>query len=348
MTSSQSIIINGVPIGGSHSCYFIAEIAGNFATEAEAARIVDAAVRAGAHAVKFQTFDADTITTRSNRFNMASVGNQLQYEVFRQAQTPFALQQFVANYCKARGITVFSAPSHLQDIDAMLKLDLPAWKIGSDLATHIPLLREVAATGKPIFLSTGMCTLAEVERSVSAVLKAGNPNLLLFHCVANYPGLPEEQNLSAMSTLRRLFGLPVGFSDHVPGIAVSLAAVALGAEMIERHFWCHGNQEGADRNISSDESEFRRLTTGTAEIRLALGSGRKEPALSERENRRTNRVSIILMQAAEAGSEIRPEMIDIRRPGSGLPPHEWPNLLGRRLKKRLPAEAPLTWDCVQW
>ncbi len=343
----HSVMVDGTPVGKGHPCFFIAEIAGNFADETQAARIVDAAMRAGAQAVKFQTFDAATITTRSNRFDMAAVGTRLQYDVFREAQTPAALQRFIVRYCKQRGITVFSAPSHMHDVDFMLEMDLPAWKIGSDLATHIPLLRTVARTGKPIFLSTGMCSMAEVERSVVAIHEEGNTDLLLFHCVSNYPGLAEEQNLRAMSAMRERFGVPVGFSDHVPGIAVSLAAVALGADMIERHFWCVGNQAGADRAISSDEDEFRRLTQGATQIHAALGSGRKEPAASERRNLCSNRVSVILMQEAEAGTVLTDGMIDIRRPGNGLPPHEWPLIIGRRLKKGLAAETPLTWEHLE-
>lgn len=339
----SSVTLNGTRIGDGRPCYFIAEIAGNFADETEAARIVDAAIHAGAHAIKFQTFDADTITTRANRFDMPSVGTRRQYDVFREAQTPFELQQYVVRYCKERNITVFSAPSHMKDIDFMLKLDMPAWKIGSDLATHIPLIREVARTGKPIFLSTGMCTLEEVEQSVTEIRKQGNENPLLLHCVSNYPGMAREQNLRAMTTLRERFGVPVGFSDHVPGIIVSLAAVAMGADILERHFWCAGNRPGADRNISSDETEFRRLTTEAAEIHIALGNGVKEPATSERKNLRANRASIILMKNVEAGTALTPDMLDIRRPGDGLPPGEWSNVIGRRLKQNLPAETPLNW-----
>lgn len=341
MNPANLVIVDGIPVGEGQPCYFIAEIAGNFADEAQAVRIVDAAVRAGADAVKFQTFKANTITTRNNRFDMPSVGSRLQYDVFREAQTPMELQRFIVRYCKERGITVFSAPSHMSDLESMVELDMPAWKIGSDLATHIPLLREVARTGKPIFLSTGMCTMDEVALSVDAILDEGNANLLLFHCVSNYPGVAEEQNLRAMATLRERFGAPVGFSDHVAGIAVSLAAVALGADLIERHFWCEGCHAGADRNISSDEHEFSQLTQGAKDIRLALGSGLKEPTTSERKNMVTNRVSIILMQDADSGTVLTPEMIDIRRPGSGLPPHEWSQVIGRRLNQRLSAETPL-------
>lgn len=344
MNCANQVIVNGIPIGNGNPCYFIAEIAGNFANEMEAVRIVDAAVRAGAHAVKFQTFDANTITTRANRFNMPSVGSRLQYDVFCEAQTPLDLQKFTVDYCKKKGITVFSAPSHLNDLTFMTELDMPAWKIGSDLATHIPLLQEIARTGKPIFLSTGMCTMEEVERSVSAILAEGNENILLFHCVSNYPGLPEEQNLLAMLTMKERFGIPIGFSDHVPGIAVSLAAVTLGADMIERHFWCEGCQEGADRNISSDELEFQSLTQGAMEIRLSFGSGRKEPVPSELKNMCTNRVSIIIMRDAEVGTTLSTDMIDIRRPGNGIPPYEWPNVIGRSLKRRVSAETPLQWQ----
>lgn len=344
MSNLRIVSVNGTFIGPGNPCYFIAEIAGNFANEVEAARTIDAAIRAKAHAVKFQTFDAATITTRSNRFDMPAVGTRLQYDVFREAQAPLELQKFVVEYAKERGITVFSAPSHIADVNFMQQLDMPAWKVGSDLATHIPLLREVARTGKPIFLSTGMCTLTEVERSVAAILEEGNEQVLLLHCVSQYPGVPEEQNLRAMVSLREHFGGPVGFSDHVVGIAVSLAAIALGADIVERHFWCEGCHCGADRPISSDEQEFTLLTRSAAEIQCALGNGIKEPSTSEKKNLTTNRVSIILMQDAAQGAILTNDMIDIRRPGTGLPPYAWPQVVGRKLKLDLPAETPLQWD----
>ncbi len=347
MNENKLVIVDGTPVGSGQPCYFIAEIAGNFANETEAIRIVEAAHGAGAQAIKFQTFDADTITTRSNRFDMVAVGNRPQYDLFRETQTPAELQRFIVSYCKARGITVFSAPSHLRDLDLMMEMDMPAWKIGSDLATHIPLLREIARTGKPIFLSTGMCSMDEVERSVAAIREEGDAGLLLFHCVANYPGLAREQNLLAMSSMRERFKLPVGYSDHVAGIAISLAAVALGAEMIERHFWCTGNQAGADRGISSDETEFLQLTREAGDISLAIGTGCKEPAESERKNLCSNRVSIIVMRDAPAGAFLTPQIIDIRRPGTGLPPSEWPHVIGRKLKLRMAAETPLTWECLE-
>ncbi|ORJ63490.1 N-acetylneuraminate synthase family protein [Geothermobacter hydrogeniphilus] len=338
---SECVSVDGIPIGNGHPCYFMAEIAGNFGNEEEAVRIVDAAVRAGARAIKFQTLDPETITTRSNRFDMEAVGTRLQYEVFAETATPETLQLFLVDYCRRRNITVFSAPSHLKDLDLISRFDSPAYKIGSDLATHIPLLRELATTGKPIFLSTGMCTMAEVETSVNAIQQAGSSPVLLFHCVSNYPGNPAEQNLLAMVAMKEKFGLPTGFSDHTIGIDIARAAIALGADMIERHFWVEGNLEGPDRPISSDEKEFSRLVQSSHYIAAARGNGVKKPTPDELRNMRTNRVSIIVMEDIAAGSLLTAANLDIRRPGDGLPPRMWDEVIGCRAATHLKAEQPL-------
>ncbi|NJB69198.1 N-acetylneuraminate synthase [Desulfobaculum xiamenense] len=338
---AATVTLDGTDIGTGRRVYFMAEVAGNFAGEEEAARIVDSAMRAGADAVKFQTLDPETITTRANRFDMPSVGTRLQREVFAESRTPPEVQAFLVDYCKRRGVTVFSAPSHVRDLEFMERLDLPAYKIGSDLATHIPLLEIVADTGKPIFLSTGMCTMAEVRDSVEAILARGNDRLLLFHCVSNYPADPAEQNLRAMVAMKREFGLPTGFSDHTVGIDCARAAVALGADMIERHYWCEGNAEGSDRALSSDEAEFRRLVDYAAHVLPAFGDGVKRPTPAEERNMRTNKVSLIVMRDVAAGDVLDETILDVRRPGTGLAPKWWRSALGRRVLVPIAAETPL-------
>ncbi|GAB6175179.1 N-acetylneuraminate synthase [Desulfobaculum senezii] len=343
---SRTVELDGFTIGTGREVYFMAEVAGNFAGEAEAERIVDSAVRAGANAVKFQTLDPETITTRDNLFNMSTVGQRSQYEVFAENCTPPSVQRHLVEHCRKRGVTVFSAPSHIRDLELMEKLDMPAYKIGSDLATHIPLLEIVADTGKPIFLSTGMCTLQEVRESVEAILARGNDKLLLFHCVSNYPARPEEQNLRAMVAMKAAFGLPTGFSDHTVGIGCSRAAVALGADMIERHYWCEGNTEGSDRALSSDEAEFRRLVSYSRHVLPALGDGIKRPTPAEERNMRTNKVSVVVMRDVKAGETLGEADVDVRRPGYGLPPKYLPRVVGMRATCDIPAETPLEADHV--
>ncbi|PIP81561.1 MAG: N-acylneuraminate-9-phosphate synthase [Elusimicrobia bacterium CG_4_9_14_3_um_filter_62_55] len=345
---SSIVEIDGVHIGAGQPCFFLAEIAGNFANEEEAVRIVDSAVRAGADAIKFQTLDPETVTTKSNRFDMGSVGTRLQYEVFVESYTPPALQLFLIEYCRKKGVVAFSAPSHLRDLELMERFDQPAYKIGSDLATHLPLLKEVAKTKKPIFLSTGMCTMQEVRESVEAVMDTGNENLLLFHCVSNYPGLIEEQNLRAMAAMKAEFGLPTGFSDHMVGIDASRAAVVLGADMIERHYWCAGNAAGPDREISSDEREFGELVGFAGRIQAALGSSEKAPTANELRNLRTNRVSIVAMEKIASGSPVTETAIDIRRPGYGLAPKHWERIIGSTVVRDVEAETPLTAADFGW
>ena len=348
MHKSKIVNIDGANIGSGEPCYFIAEIAGNFSCEEEAVRIVDSAKRAGANAVKFQTFDPATVTTRSNRFDMGSVGNRFQYEVFVELQTPPELQLFIVDYCRSIGVAVFSAPSHMNDLELMAKFDMPVYKIGSDLATHLPLLMEVAKLKKPIILSTGMCTIGEIDTSVETIYSAGNDQLILLHCVSNYPGLVEEQNLKAILTMKNTFMCPTGFSDHTVGIDVSLAAIALGADIIERHYWCAGNIEGCDKNISSDEEEFGKLVAKSKYVAKALGDGVKRPSFNEIRNMKTNRVSIIVMKDIKAGTILEPDMLDIRRPGNGLAPKYWEKLVGKRVMVDLKKEEPLEHSHVEW
>lgn len=333
--------VDGKNIGEGCPCYFMAEIAGNYNSEEETVRIVDSCVRSGADAVKFQTLDPETITTKNNFFDMGSVGQKRQYDVFVEYKIEPALQRFLVDYCNKKKITVFTAPSHMDDLELIDSFNPPAYKIGSDLATHIPLLKRIGESGKPIFLSTGMCTMKEVEKSVEAILSTGNENILLFHCISNYPAEPEEQNLKAILTMKEKFDCPVGFSDHTVGFDLSLAAVAMGADMIERHYWCEGNTEGADREISLDEKQFREMREKAEIIQRAMGNGEKKPVESELKNMQKNRISIIVMKDLEKGTVIREDMIDIRRPGTGLSPEMWDRVIGMKILEDLSAETPL-------
>jgi len=248
-------------IGENHPCYTVAEIGGAFHNIEEAKRLIDSAVEIKVDAVKFQTLEAETITTKNNLFDLETTGRVSQYELFKEAEISKELQLAVVKYANDKGITIFSAPSHINDLKIMKEMDLAVYKIGSDLSCHIPLLKEVSKIGKPIILSTGMCTLEEVKNSVNAILSEGNDQLVILHCVSDYPTKPENINLNVILSMKEEFDIPIGYSDHTIGNLSSLAAVSLGANMIERHyrdiqnhnppplldFSCYGDSKKFDR-----------------------------------------------------------------------------------------------------
>ena len=187
-------------IGDDYPCYIIAEIGGLFKNFEEAKRLIDSAIEIGVDAVKFQTLEAETVTTKNNYFDMEATGKISQYELLKDFEIPKEVQMQIVDYANKQGITIFSAPSHINDLEIMKKMNLGIFKIGSDLACHIPLLKKVAELNKPIILSTGMCTLAEVKDSVNAILSTGNNQIIIMHCVSNYPAKPEETNLKVIET----------------------------------------------------------------------------------------------------------------------------------------------------
>ena len=334
-------------VGDNHRCYLVAEIGGAFKTFEEGKCLIDAVKEIGIDAVKFQTLEADTITTKNNFFDLEITGKISQYDLFKEAEISKELQLKIVQYANEQGITIFSAPSHIKDLEVMKEMDLTVYKIGSDLACHIPLLREVAKLQKPIILSTGMCNLQEIKDSVKAILEEGNDKLILLHCVSDYPTKIEEANLNAINELKKEFDVPVGFSDHTIGIDASEVAISMGANMIERHFQIPGNSPGVDDPISLTKEGFKKLIEKRDEISILKGNGEIKPTKSEEENLKTNRVSIIVMKDIEKGQHITLDMIDIRRPGTGIQPKDWELVIGKRSKENISKESPLTWEMLE-
>lgn len=342
----KKVKLNNVWVGDNEPCYFIAEIGGNFKTVEEGKIIIDSAMRAGANAVKFQTFEAETVTTKKNMFYLEAVKGKSQYEVLKESEISKDVQKEACEYAQKKGITIFSAPSHLKDLETLDMLGIDIYKIGSDLACHVPLLRKIAKKDNPILLSTGMCTLEEVRTSVEIILSEGNDNLTLFHCVADYPTKKEEVNLRAIETLKKEFKLPVGFSDHTIGPEVSIAAATLGANLIERHFRHENCFNGPDYALSSDEKEFKYIIDTVRMIEVAKGNGIKMPSKSEMKNKVNNRVSIVSLVDICKGKVIKEDMVDIRRPGYGIQPKYLDIVLGRTAKKDIKSDEPITWDMI--
>jgi len=328
-------------IGDGNSCYFIAEIGGSFRNFDEAKRLIDSAIEIGVDAVKFQTLEADTVTTKDNYFNMDATGKVSQYDIFKTYEIPKETQLKIVKYSKECGIPIFSAPSHMKDLELLRKMDLPFYKIGSDLACHIPLLKEISRWNKPIILSTGMCTLEEIKKSVEVIRNEGNDEIALLHCVSNYPAKPEETNLLAIQTMKDILDCPVGLSDHSIGSIIPLGAASIGANLLEKHFKDIKNSPSPDDIHALTKEEFVKFMNDFKLIESARGNGIKIPTESERKNSITNRVSIIAIKDIKTGEIISEDKIDIRRPGTGLQPIFWEKVIGATAKVEIKKNQPI-------
>ena len=342
----RQIKIGNTLLGNGCQVHVTAEIGGNFTTFKEARHLIDLAVETGVSSVKLQTFKADTIASRSAVYDMPNTGKVNQFELFKKYEVDLDLHREIWNYCKEQDIFVFSTPSHTDDLTLLEEIGCQVYKIGSDDAWNLPFLARVADTGKPMVLSTGMCTMEEVRESISTILERGNLDLVLLHCVTNYPADPEDANLRCIETMKSEFGLPVGYSDHTIGIECCIAAVALGADMLEKHFTHDKKADGPDHMLSADPDEMRRLVTSVQSLEKALGDGVERPASGEITNRINNRKSVVTLVDIPQGTVITKDMIAIKRPGYGVPPKYFDDVIGRTAQADIPAEEPVTWKSI--
>jgi len=342
----NTVRLKNLNVGDLHPCVFVAEIGGLFKNFDEVKRLIDSAVEIGIDAVKFQTLEAETITTKNNYFDLGVTGHVLQYDFFKKFEPAKDLQMQIMKYANDCGIIAFSAPSHIKDLELMEKMNVPIYKIGSDLACHIPLLKKVAEFQKPIILSTGMCTLQEVRESVDAILSSGNNQIILLHCVSDYPAKIEESNLNAITTMKKEFDLPIGYSDHTIGLSTSFAATVLGANIIEKHFKHPDNDKSADDIHALNPEEFKILIGSVRDFEKSRGTGEKNPSTSEKKYLRSNRVSIVSLVNIKKGNIITKDSIDIRRPGTGLQPKYFDQIIGKQARVDIEKETPITWDLL--
>ena len=333
-------------IGDFYPTYIIAEIGGNFLNLKEARKLIDLACEAGANAVKLQTYRAETISSKSAMYDMPNTGHVRQFDLFKKYEVDFDLHKDIWDYCREKGIFIFSTPSHVTDIDLLEKLGCAAYKIGSDDVANIPFLKEVASIGKPIIMSTGMCTMDEVRESVSAILSKGNQDLVLLHCVTNYPADPVDANLRVIPEMKKEFGLPVGYSDHTIGNLCCFGAVAVGANAIEKHFTYDKNAEGPDHMLSADPAEFRQLVSSIRILEDAMGDGVKHPSRGEKSTRINNRKSVIAVKDISQGTVISKDMVAIKRPGFGIQPKYVQQVVGGIARVDIKAEEPILWEQV--
>jgi sialic acid synthase SpsE len=331
-----------------HRCYIIAEIGGNFTTFAQAQRLIDEAAASGVDAVKLQTYRAETLSSKAAIFDMENTGVTSQFNLFRKYEIAATLHDEVFAYAEEQGLDWFSSPSHQSDVDMLEKCGVGVHKIGSDDAVNLPFLRYVARTGKPMILSTGMCTLDEVRESVEAIQAEGNKQLILLHAITSYPTHPENVNLRAMQTLMDAFpDIDVGYSDHTLSPVACLCSVAMGARVIERHFTYDKKADGPDHMLSADPQEMKWLVDAIRAFEVMRGSGIKEPADSEQTTRRNNRKSVVLQRVLKVGETITMDDIAVKRPGYGIQPKFYESLIGRKVRRDLAQDSVLDWDDLE-
>lgn len=329
----------------SHRCYIIAEIGGNFTTFEQAVRLIDAAADCRVDAVKLQTYRAETVASKKAMFDMENTGKVSQFELFQKYEIDHELHRKVFAYAEEKGLDCFSSPSHQSDVEMLETLGVGVHKIGSDDAVNLPFLRYVARLGKPIILSTGMCTLEEVRESVSTILAEGNAKLILLHAITSYPTHAPNVNLRAMQTLMEAFPqLDVGYSDHTLSPVACLAATAMGARVLERHFTYDKKADGPDHMLSADPAEMKWLVDAVREFEIMRGDGIKRPAESEKNTRRNNRKSVVLNRDITAGERLTENDIAVKRPGYGIAPKYFEQIVGRTLAADMEKDAVLTWN----
>jgi len=332
-------------------CYVIAEAGVNHNGDVDLGRrMIDAAAAAGADAVKFQTFSADRLAAsdaaKADYQMRTTSSSESQYEMLKSLELTTQAHEALMRHCASRNIMFLSSPFDEDAADLLDAMNVAAFKIPSGEIVNLPFLQYVAAKCRPMILSSGMATLEEVEAAVTAIRAQRNDDIVVLHCVSDYPARPAEVNLRAMATIRTACGVTVGFSDHTEGDAVALAAVALGACLIEKHFTLDRNLPGPDHLASSEPDELAALVEGIRSVEAALGDGCKEPQPSEMQNRLLMRKSLMAKRDLPAGSTVRQDDLMALRPGTGISPARAPEIIGRRLSVSVRAGSQISWDML--
>ncbi|HPS79655.1 MAG TPA: N-acetylneuraminate synthase [Thermoanaerobaculaceae bacterium] len=340
------VAIAGRAIGPGHPCFVIAEAGVNHNGSLDLAlQLVDAAAAAGADAVKFQTFKAEEVVSQEapqaeyQRMNTGRVESQL--EMVRRLQLGPDEHRAIAERCRALGIMFLSSPFDEPSVALLADLGVPAFKIGSGELTNHLLLGSIARRGLPLIVSTGMATLSEVAGAETVILRHGAPPFALLHCVSNYPVAPKDCNLAAMDTLREAFGVPVGWSDHTLGVHIAVAAVAAGACIVEKHLTLDRGLPGPDHRASLQPGELAEMARCIRDVEAARGTGEKRRAGTEEDTARVARRSLFTTRSLEPGHLLVAEDVKALRPGTGIPPGRLGELVGRRLRRAVPAGAML-------
>lgn len=315
-----------------------------------AKKLVDMAKDCGADAIKFQTFKAEESTGITAEKAVYQAENDLniesQYEMIKKLELPFEDFKILKRYCEKKQIDFISTPDGSESLNFLLKLDISMIKVGSTEITNYLFLEEIAKSGKPIILSTGMSTLGEVEKAVDVILENGNDKLTLLHCTTDYPTAIEDVNLMAMLTLHHAFQMPVGYSDHTLGCEAAIAATSLGAVCIEKHITLDRKMHGPDHKASMPPDEFRKYVSCIRRTEKLLGNGKKGPTKREKEMIRQTRRSILASEDLKEGTALTEDMLCYKRPGTGIAQEYMPILIGRKIKRDIKKEEVIMWDDI--
>ncbi|MEK5443659.1 pseudaminic acid synthase [Fredinandcohnia sp. FSL W7-1320] len=348
----KEINLGGRLVGSTHSPFIIAEMSGNHNQSLERAlKIVEAAAKSGVHALKIQTYTADTMTLNVensdfyiNDSDSIWNGNSL-YSLYQQAYTPWEWHKPIFEKCKELGIIPFSTPFDETAVDFLEGLGVPFYKIASFEISDIPLIKKVASTGKPMIVSTGLATVAEIEEAVRVAREAGCEDIILLKCTSSYPASPKNTNINTIPHLKELFQCQVGLSDHTLGIGVAVASVALGATVIEKHFTLNRSDGGVDSVFSIEPEEMELLVIETARAWQSLGEITYGPTNHEIPSKKYRR-SLYITKDMKTGDVFTSENLKSIRPGFGLHPRYYENLLGKKISKDTKRGTPLTWELL--
>lgn len=349
MGKTQTIRIDGHPIGVGHRVFVIAEAGVNHNGDMKLAKkLIDVAADSGADAVKFQTFTPEEIVSDAApqaAYQVKNTGKkESQIAMLRTLVLPYKEHHALKKYAEGKGLVFLSTPFSNKDADFLEILGIAAYKIPSGELTNLPFLAHVAKKKKPVILSTGMGTLAEVREALKVLKKNGATKIALFHCTSEYPAPPVDINLRAMQTLADTFGLPTGLSDHSEGINVAIAATALGACLIEKHFTLDRALPGPDHKASLEPHELKEMVRGIRVIEQALGSAEKRPTKGELNTARVARKSVVARRDIKKGESMVADDLYIVRPGTGIPPKHIDELVGKTSKRTIPRGTPMQWN----
>ncbi len=315
--------------------FIIAEAGDNHNGDFDTAiKLVDAAVDAGADCVKFQTFITENVISKFAEkadYQKENTGsNESQFDMVKKLELSFEQFRAIKQYCEKRGILFLSTPFDLDSILFLEEINIPFWKIPSGEITNLPYLEKIARTGKKIILSTGMSTMDEIKNAIEILKKNGSGEITLLHCNTEYPTPFEDVNLLAMKTLQETFQVNVGYSDHTQGIEIPIAAVAMGATVIEKHFTLDKNMEGPDHKASLEPNELKQMVVSIRNIEQAVGNGIKQPSPSEKKNIDIARKSIVAKCDIKKGEVLSEDNLYIKRPGNGISPMRWYDIIGTK------------------
>ncbi|MHA2174301.1 MAG: N-acetylneuraminate synthase [Candidatus Hodarchaeales archaeon] len=346
----EKFFIEDFEIGGDRT-FIIAEGGVNHNGNIDIAKsLIDEAVKSKADAIKFQTFVTEELVTnyapKAKYQENNTAQNESQYEMIKKLELPFEAFQELKNYADNRGILFFSTPFDLKSVEFLSKTNLPAFKVGSGDMNNVLLLERIASEKKPILLSTGMATLEEIKIIFDFLKQEGVTKLLLFHCITSYPAPTSILNLNIISTLKKMFNVPIGYSDHSIGIEIPQLAVAVGAKAIEKHFTLDKNLPGPDHKASLEPEELKEMVNGIRFTEKVLGSSKKQIYEVERQNRVVARKSIVAMRNIPKGAILSKEDLGVKRPGDGLRPIKIFQLIGKKTKVSIDKDVQLRMDML--